>query len=317
MSHLLQPITIGDTIHLRNRVCMGSMTRNRCTDHSKPTPTVATHYADRARDGTGLIVAEGTFICPHGAEWPNAPVMFDKSHSVAWKMVTDAVHREGGKILFQPWHPGGYTENITEIKDPKAIIEQFRQSVVLAKEAGFDGIELLSQGGYLLHNFLCSHSNLRTDEYGGSVENRCRFPLEVLDAIISVWGPRAVGIKICPSDDYNDTMVSYEELSETYNYFIQALMTRNLGFINLSRRGYDVGRNQDEFFVSKPRPAQYALPPNYEPLKQFGHMIKYPGSTTALMVNHEYTFQEADHLVKSGLIDMPQFARPFIYNPVR
>ncbi|CAI7567596.1 unnamed protein product [Penicillium discolor] len=352
MSPLLASIILGATIPLRNRICMGSMTRNRCTDNGKPTKATVSHYAERARDGTGLIVAEGTFISPHGAEWPHAPVMFDKSHSDAWKVVTDAVHQEGGKILFQPWHPGriqndnmpmlkeynypvlapskikakggkfrtldgtpGHTENITEIENVKDIVEQYRTSCVLAKEAGFDGIELLSQGGYLLHNFLCSHANARADEYGGPVENRCRFPLEVLDAIISVWGPRAVGIKICPSDDYNDTMVSYEELTETYTYYIQELMKRNLGFINLSRRGCDIGRNQDDYFKSNPRPADKVLPANYEPLKQFGKMIKYPGSSTMLMVNHEYTFEEAEDLIKSGQVDLAQFARPFIYNP--
>lgn len=106
MSPLLESVTLGATIPLRNRICMGSMTRNRCTDNGKPTKATVSHYTERARDGTGLIVTEGTFISPHGAEWPYAPVMFDKSHSDAWKVVTDAVHQEGGKILFQPWHPG-------------------------------------------------------------------------------------------------------------------------------------------------------------------------------------------------------------------
>ncbi|KAF7528572.1 hypothetical protein PCG10_000417 [Penicillium crustosum] len=110
-------------------------------------------------------------------------------------------------------------------------------------------------------------------------------------------------------------MVSYEELTETYTYYIQELMKRSLGFINLSRRGCDVGRNQDDYFKSSPRPEDKALPPNYEPLKEFGKAIKYPGSSTMLMVNHEYTFEEAEDLIKSGQIDLAQFARPFIYNP--
>lgn len=109
MSHLLQPIILGDSIDLSNRVCMGSMTRNRCVDDGKPTKSSSSHYAARARDGTGLLVAEGTFISPHGAEWPFAPVMYSKSHAQAWKKVTEAVHMEGGKIFFQPWHPGKYS----------------------------------------------------------------------------------------------------------------------------------------------------------------------------------------------------------------
>ncbi|KAK1146952.1 hypothetical protein N8T08_002279 [Aspergillus melleus] len=209
----------------------------------------------------------------------------------------------------------GYTDNITQIEDPKVIIEQYKNAVALAKEAGFDGIELLSQGGYLLHNFLCSHSNLRTDIYGGSVENRCRFVLEVADAIIEIWGPRRIGIKICPSDDYNDSAVSFKELSETYDYLIRQLVGRKLSYINLSRRGCAIGRAQDDYFKSSPRPAGKELPPNYEPFYQFGHLIKYPGSETMLMVNHEYTVAEADSLAKGGQIDLVTFGRPFIYNP--
>lgn len=108
MSDLLQPIVLGDAIPLRNRICMGSMTRNRCVDDGKPTQSTVHHYAERARDGVGLIVAEGTFISLHGAEWQHAPMMFNGSHAEAWKVVTDAVHREGGKMLFQPWHPGEF-----------------------------------------------------------------------------------------------------------------------------------------------------------------------------------------------------------------
>ncbi|EKG19680.1 NADH:flavin oxidoreductase/NADH oxidase [Macrophomina phaseolina MS6] len=106
MSSLLEPTTLGDSLDLRNRICMGSMTRNRCVDDNKPTEATARHYAMRARDGAGLIIAEGTFVYLNGGEWLHAPVMFNESHAKAWKPVTDAVHREGGKILFQPWHPG-------------------------------------------------------------------------------------------------------------------------------------------------------------------------------------------------------------------
>jgi 2,4-dienoyl-CoA reductase-like NADH-dependent reductase (Old Yellow Enzyme family) len=162
-----------------------------------------------------------------------------------------------------------------------------------------------------------SHSNHRTDAYGGSVVNRCRFVLEVVDAIIDVWGARSLGIKICPSDDYNDSIVSYEELSETYDYLIKQLVARQLAYINLSRRGCTIKHQiNDDYFKLKSRPAGKELPLNYEPLHQFGHLIKYPGSKTMLMVNHEYTVSEADELVSKGLIDLVTFGRPFIYNPV-
>ncbi|KAH7126000.1 hypothetical protein EDB81DRAFT_951410 [Dactylonectria macrodidyma] len=352
MSNLLQSITLGGSLLLRNRVCMGSMTRNRCIWDNKPTEASIEHYKTRARDGVGLIIAEGTFISINGSEWPHAPVMYLDEHADAWKAVTDAVHQEEGKIFFQPWHPGriqhegmpqmqasgypvyapspipaaggkfrhlegipGHTTNITEIKKPQEIIEQYRRSVTLAKKAGFDGIELLSQGGYLLHNFLGSPSNQRKDQYGGSVENRCRFPLEVLDAILDVWPSNRVGIKICPSDDYNDSAVSYAELSETYRYYITMLMKRNLAYINLSRRGCEVSREHDDYFRSKSRPEGMELPRGYEALPEFGDLIKFPGSQTMLMVNHEYTVAEADEMMKVGKIDMITFGRPFIYNP--
>lgn len=138
----------------------------------------------------------------------------------------------------------------------------------------------------------------------------------MLDAIIEVWGSRAVGIKICPTDDYNDTAVSYGELTNTYTYFIKELMRRDLAFVNLSRRGCDLERETDEYFRSQPRAHGKELPPAYDPLVQFGHLIKYPGSRTLLMVNHEYTVEEGSKLIKQEKIDLVTFGRPFIYNPV-
>lgn len=106
MSSLLTPVALGDLPKLPNRICMGSMTRNRCVDDNKPTQASVEHYADRARDGAALIVAEGTFVYYNGAEWPHASLMMRQEHADAWKPVVEAVHKEGGKILFQPWHPG-------------------------------------------------------------------------------------------------------------------------------------------------------------------------------------------------------------------
>ncbi|PYH94549.1 FMN-linked oxidoreductase, partial [Aspergillus ellipticus CBS 707.79] len=160
-----------------------------------------------------------------------------------------------------------------------------------------------------------SHANLRTDRYGGSTENRCRFVLEVLEAIISVWGARSVGIKICPADDYNNSTVSYVELTGVYTHLIQELVKRDIGFINLSRRGCDVGRSTDDYFQTSPRPEGKELPLGYDPLHQFGNLVKYPGSRTMLMVNHEYTIEEANELIGNGKIDLVAFARSFIYNP--
>ncbi|KAI0131939.1 hypothetical protein BJ170DRAFT_679837 [Xylariales sp. AK1849] len=351
MSSLLEPVVLGDNIQLRNRVCMASLTRNRCVDDKKPTEAACVHYGTRARDGTGLIVNEGTFISPSGTDWPHAPVLFTEEHARAWKRVTDAVHLEGGKIFYQAWHAGrcqhedipmlkdnnhpilapskikasggkyrmlkgspGHTENITKIKDPREVVEQYRHSVNLAKNAGFDGVELLSQGGYLPHQFLSSRANKRTDAYGGSVENRCRFILEVVDAISEAWGYRGVGVKICPADHLNDSVVSFEEMRETYTHLVKQLVARKVGYISLTRRGVKLESHEGDLFGLF-RPKGYDLPLGYEPIQDFGPMIKYEGSPTLLMVGHEYSVSEAETLVRERKIDLVAFGRPYIYNP--
>ncbi|PVI04537.1 FMN-linked oxidoreductase [Periconia macrospinosa] len=348
--HLLQPTTIGTSIPLRNRICMASLTRNRCIDDNKPTEASVQHYATRAKDGTGLIISEGIFIYINGCDWLHSPMLFKPEHVEPWKKVTDAVHKEGGKIFCQTWHPGrsqnenipmlkaanypvlapssiprasgryhllegnhGHSRNVTEITDPKEIIEQYKNSVKLAKQAGFDGIEILAQGDYLLHNFLLSRSNQRTDKYGGSTENRCRFVLEVIDAILETWSPESVGIKVSPSDILGDTVSPYTETSETYSYLIKQVVARGLGYICLSRRGCIPDSQPGGIPVVRPPGTE--LPENYDILDDFGHLIKFPGSKTSLMVNSLYTADEAERLVRDDKIDLVAFGRPFIYNP--
>ncbi|KAH8705670.1 hypothetical protein BGW36DRAFT_286281 [Talaromyces proteolyticus] len=296
------------------------MSRNRCVDDNKPGPAQIKHYADRARDGTGLIVSEGVFIDWTGCGWQYTPVMITDDHAAAWKKVTDAVHEAGGKMFLQAWHPGrcahdempiakehkaqvlapsaikanageyrdlpgqpGHTANVHAIEDPKTVIETYRHACILAKKAGFDGVELLAQGGYLPQQFLNSRANKRTDRYGGTVENRCRFILETIDAIAKVFdGPDAICVKICPTDYLNDSVVDFGEMKETYTYLINEMV---------KLRGYD-------------------------PVLDFGKLVKFPGSPSKLMANNDYTVGEADRLIKEGKLDMIAIARPFIYNPV-
>ncbi|RAL12651.1 FMN-linked oxidoreductase [Aspergillus homomorphus CBS 101889] len=158
---IFEPLSLGGAIPMRTRVIMGSMTRNRCINQGMPNDSLARYYADHARDGCGAIIVEGTFIAPRGAEWPNAPVM---------REISDLGLTVDGSYL--RFVSQGHTDNITEIEDPHEIVEQLRRSVILAKEAGFDEVRLLSQGGYLLHNFPFSHSNVRTNQYGGTTIHR-------------------------------------------------------------------------------------------------------------------------------------------------
>ncbi|KAJ4341755.1 hypothetical protein N0V95_007109 [Ascochyta clinopodiicola] len=224
----------------------------------------------------------------------------------------------GGNYRELQGHPG-HTTNITEITDADEIIQQYRNFAILVKTARFDGVEILAQGGYLLHNFLLVRSNQRKDKYGGSTENRCRFVLEIVDAVVDIWGPGAVGIKLCPSDDLSDTASPYAETSATYTYLIRQLVARGIGYISLSRRGCELEQNTKDSYLggyASLRPVGVELPPGYEPLREFGPMIKFAGSKTSLMVNHEYTVEEAERLIREGKIDLVAFGRPFICNPV-
>lgn len=163
---------------------------------------------------------------------------------------------------------------------------------------------------------IVSNLNDRNDDYGGSTKNKCRFVLEVIDAVASVFGYDRVGIKVCPTDFMGDTMITHQEMTEVYTYLIEQVVTRELGYVNLSRRGVDLGRNGERYVPLPARPAESTLEPGYEPMNEFGPLVKCHGSKTALMVNEEYTVGEAEKLVERGQLDMVSFGRPFICNPV-
>jgi 2,4-dienoyl-CoA reductase-like NADH-dependent reductase (Old Yellow Enzyme family) len=160
-------------------------------------------------------------------------------------------------------------------------------------------------------------ANKRTDSYGGSVENRCRFILEVVNAISDVFdGPEVVCVKINPTDFFNDSTVTFEEMQETYTHLIKKLVLRRVGIINLSRRGTDSKAGTEGFYGRDGRSEIYPLPAGYDPVLDFGRLVKYPDSPSLLMANHDYTVEEADELISKGKLDLITFGRPFICNPV-
>ena len=246
MAELDSPLVLGD-LHLKNRVVMAPLTRNRASDDRVPTPMMVEYYAQRA--SAGLIISEATVISEEANGYLNTPGLFTDAQVQGWKLVTDAVHAKGGLIVAQLWHVGrvshpdllngatpvsasavqqaGYVSLLRpkreyvlpralEIAEIHTITEQYKQAAIRAKEAGFDGVELHAANGYLIDQFLQSKTNQREDEYGGSVENRTRFLLEATDALIEVWGAGRVGVHLAPRGDEHD--MGDDDPRETFGY---------------------------------------------------------------------------------------------------
>jgi N-ethylmaleimide reductase len=239
-SSLFDPIDLG-ALKLKNRIAMAPLTRSRAVEGEVPNPLAADYYAQRA--SVGLIVSEATQISRSAQGYPNTPGIFTDAQVEGWKRVTDAVHAKGGLIVAQLWHVGrvslsdyqpdglpGFapsavaaegqtmkpdftmapfqTPRALTIPQIEAIIADYAHAAEMAKKAGFDGVEIHAANGYLIDQFLKDGSNRRDDRYGGSVENRLRFMLEVVSAVVAVWGADRVGIRLSPSNGANSTMDS-------------------------------------------------------------------------------------------------------------
>lgn len=206
-----------------------------------------------------------------------------------------AVAAKGGKFRYLKDAPGYVTP--VPIKDPRTISELYKQAALNAKRAGFDGVELHSANGYLPHQFLESHSNKRTDEWGGSIENRCKFPLTIVKTLIDVYGDaKCVGVKISPSGGYNDMGETVEEGKKLYSYFVQQLDSLDVGYIQLTRylADFDAEKRGHEYdYLTLLRP----------------HIKK-----ACLFVNGNYQKDSAEEAIKSGMADAVVFGRPFIAN---
>ncbi len=259
MPHLLDPLKIG-SLTLPNRVIMAPLTRLRGTVDHQPTALQAEYYAQRA--SAGLIISEGTPVSPMGVGYAQVPGIWSKEQTELWKPITAAVHEAGGRIFAQIWHVGRVSHSMflhgklpvapsaiapeghvsivrpeVKFETPHAltydeiqhVIEEFRQGAQNAKNAGFDGVEIHGANGYLLDQFLHSGSNVRTDQYGGSLENRARLMLEVADASISVWGADRVGMHLAPRGDVMS--MSDNNPAETFLYIARELGKRKLAFL--------------------------------------------------------------------------------------
>lgn len=316
MSSLFSNVRLGRT-ELANRLVMAPMTRSRANDQGVPSDLVTTYYAQRA--SAGLIISEGVFPVALGKGYVRTPGIETAEQVQAWTKVTSAVHARGGKIFMQLMHcgrishpsllpagevpvapsaikPAGQTWTNTGLEDfvtPRAMtlediqatIDGYRRSAKLAIEAGFDGVELHTASGYLPEQFLSSGSNQRTDQYGGSVVNRARFVLDVLDALTQEVGGDRVGIKISPEMNFND--INDANPQETYAYLVGQLAQFNLAYLHVALFG----------------------------TKFDYHALFRPLFAGSYLIGSGQTRESAETLLASGAADAVVFGGAFLANP--
>lgn len=269
-SVLLTPVKLG-AYELPNRLVMAPLTRNRAGAGNVPHELNALYYAQRA--SAGLIVSEATQISPQGVGYPGTPGIHSAEQVEGWKLVTKAVHDRGGRIFLQLWHVGRIshpslqpngalpvapsaiapegtastyegekpfvTPRALETEEIAGIVEDYRQAAQNALDAGFDGVEIHGANGYLIDQFLRDGSNQRSDQYGGSIENRTRFALQVVEAVTNVWGADRVGIRLSPSGTFNS--MSDSDPQALFSYLAQQLDRYNLAYIHIVEPRIDNG----------------------------------------------------------------------------
>lgn len=260
MPTLFSPLKVG-AIELPNRVIMAPLTRCRASEGRVPNDLMRDYYVQRA--GAGLILTEATAVTPTGVGYIDTPGIWSKEQVAGWRKITDAVHEAGGRIFCQLWHVGRLSHpdfqdgrtpvapsaiaadgqirvptghkpypvpRALETDEIAGIVEAYRQGAQNALEAGFDGVEIHGANGYLPDQFLRDGTNHRTDIYGGSVENRARFLLELTDAAISVWGAERVGVHLSPRDMEHHS-ISDSDPAATFGYVAGELNKRGIAFI--------------------------------------------------------------------------------------
>ena len=316
MTDFVSPIQFGE-LKLKNRVVMAPLTRSRATADRVPTELMAEYYAQRA--SAGLIIAEATVISEEANGYENTPGLFTDAQVEGWKKVTDAVHAKDGLIVSQLWHVGRVSHpdllngetpvsasavqqaghvsllrpkrsyvlpRALEISEIHTITEQFKQAAIRAKEAGFDGVELHAANGYLIDQFLQTKTNLREDEYGGSVENRARFLLEVVDALIEVWGAGRVGVHLAPRGDEHE--MGDHDPRETFGYAMEQL-----------------GQRQIAFFFTREYLAEDSM----------SEYLKERSNGVAYIANMKLDRSSALDLLSSEKADAVSFGKAYIANP--
>ena len=307
---------------LPNRILMAPMTRNRAGEGNAPVPLNAEYYAQRS--SAGLIITEASQVSPQGVGYPKTPGIHTERQVEGWRLVTEAVHRRAGRIFLQLWHVGRIShpslqpngaapvapsairpagEAITvdgprpfvrpralESSEIPEVVEQFRSGARHARDAGFDGVEIHAANGYLIDQFLRDGTNHRRDRYGGSLENRARFLLEVTEAVGEVWGPGRVGVRISPTNPFNDMRDS--DPFTTFAVAARRLAGYPLAYLHVVEP-LSPERNEEERITPILRDA-------------------FDGP---LIVNGGYGSASGHEAIRSGMADAVSFGALFLANP--
>lgn len=319
---LFSPVKLG-SMQLSNRIVMAPLTRNRAGEHGVPQPLNVTYYEQRA--SAGLIVTEATPISAMAHGYPALPGIYTDAQVAGWKKITDAVHAKGGKIVIQLWHVGRIShptllpdgalpvapsaikpagkaftyQGLVDYVEPRALDANELSSIVAdyvhatksALAAGFDGVEIHAANGYLLDQFLRDGTNQRTDQYGGSFENRARFLLEVTKAVVDVAASDKVAVRISPVNPFNDMKDSNPQA--LFNFVTQSLNQFNLAYLHVVEGGIHGGGIADPF--------------DFDALRK---LFKGP-----YMANLAYDKARGNAVVASGHADVVAYGVPFIANP--
>ena len=315
-------------IKLDNRVVMAPMTRSRADNKDKAATDELHGLYYEQRASAGLIITEGSQVSERAVGYINTPGIHTKAQVEGWKKVTKRVHDKGGKIFIQLWHvgrmshpdfhngelplsasainpesksytPEGFKDTVVPkemtIEDIKTTVKDFQNAAANAVKAGFDGVEIHSSNGYLFHQFFNGTSNKRTDEYGGSKENRARFFFEVLDAIKEVIPEEKIGARFNPSLNGVFGMTMDEDTIPTFEYIIKKLNEYNLAYVHLSEPFTDV--SDIPYAVTE-------IAKHFRPL--------YNGT---LMINSNFDQEKGNKVIEDGYADLVAYGKPYISNP--
>lgn len=322
-SVLLQPFQLRD-LTLPNRVVMAPLTRSRAGRERIPNAVMAEYYAQRS--SAGLVVSEATTVSEQANGWVDSPGIYTDAMEEGWRLITAAVHRAGGRIFLQLWHMGRAshssfhagrppvapspvringdgiatptgkqpyeTPRALETSEIRGVVEDYRKAAARARAAGFDGVEVHAANGYLIDQFLQSKTNLRTDEYGGSIEKRTRFLREVVEAVTTAWPAERVGVRLSPNGVFND--MGSPNFREQFTHAAGMLDAFGLAYLHVVD-GLAFGFHK----LGEPLT-----------LADFRRVFHGP-----LIGNCGYTRESAEAAIAAGLANLIAFGRPYIANP--